>query len=206
MSGTEISQLRGHTKSVTGLAFSPDSKILSSASRDRTIRLWDMNSGNEISVIPGQSDIGGKVAFSSNGKTLFSWDQIGGMIIKTWDLSSIYDAKQMKEKIAEIQKKYLLKLVDLELKPLIPPKNLYGQSQKSPSWPPTHQFHWMLKARQGDDYAMLQLGIIHLRDDEFEQAGFWFQKAAAKGNAEAKLRLQWLPKQQSIWNMEQSKR
>jgi WD40 repeat protein len=38
--GANAVSLRGHTASITGLAFTPDSRWLLSASRDNTIRLW----------------------------------------------------------------------------------------------------------------------------------------------------------------------
>ena len=37
----------GHTKRVNALAFAPDGHTLATASRDGTVRLWDVASGEE---------------------------------------------------------------------------------------------------------------------------------------------------------------
>jgi WD40 repeat protein len=42
LSQKEIATLRGHTKLVKCIAFSPDSKCLASASYDNTVKIWNV--------------------------------------------------------------------------------------------------------------------------------------------------------------------
>lgn len=44
--------LSGHTEYIEALAFSPDAKQLASISRDKTARLWDVESGEQIMELP----------------------------------------------------------------------------------------------------------------------------------------------------------
>ncbi len=44
----EVQKLKGHTRSVTAAAFSHDSQLLASASADRTVRLWNPATGDEL--------------------------------------------------------------------------------------------------------------------------------------------------------------
>ena len=44
----------GHQGQIRGLAFSRDSRFLVSASRDKTIRVWNVRTGELVRVIRGQ--------------------------------------------------------------------------------------------------------------------------------------------------------
>ena len=40
---------RGHTKEITQIRFSPDGRMLASSSKDDTVRIWDVDTGKELS-------------------------------------------------------------------------------------------------------------------------------------------------------------
>ncbi|WLE97026.1 MAG: trypsin-like peptidase domain-containing protein [Candidatus Electrothrix communis] len=69
---TELAVLRGHENIVLSVAFSPDGKTIVSASRDNTLRLWEVATGKEFTVLKGHGDSVVSVAFSPDGKTIVS--------------------------------------------------------------------------------------------------------------------------------------
>ena len=72
----EVRQLKGHTKQVHQLAFSPDGRWLATASDDLTVRIWDPWTGEQLQVMKDYSREVFAVAFSPDGKKLATggWD------------------------------------------------------------------------------------------------------------------------------------
>ena len=64
--------LSGHSHRIWSIAFSPDGKTLASGSWDKTIRLWNPQTGKRISTLRGHTQRVWSVAFSPDSKTLFS--------------------------------------------------------------------------------------------------------------------------------------
>ena len=58
----------GHSESVSQVAFSPDGKILASASADGSVKLWDVDSGRQIRSLYGHTDWVWSERFHRTGK------------------------------------------------------------------------------------------------------------------------------------------
>ena len=52
------------------MAFSPDGRLLATASADKTARLWDPDTGEQLRTLTGHTDWVFGVAFSPDGRLL----------------------------------------------------------------------------------------------------------------------------------------
>ena len=78
--------LNGHAKAVTSVAFSLDGKKIVSGSYDKTLRVWDAESGSIIlGPLQGHTDWVTSVAFSPDGKKIVSHSHSETLL---WDAES----------------------------------------------------------------------------------------------------------------------
>ncbi|PSB42152.1 hypothetical protein C7B67_25675 [filamentous cyanobacterium Phorm 6] len=89
----EHNSLEGHSRSVISVAFSPDGKTLASASDDKTIKLWNLQTQKELKTLSGHSSVVISVAFSPDGKTLASASE--DKTIKLWNLQTQKELKTL---------------------------------------------------------------------------------------------------------------
>ena len=72
MSGKNIRALKGHRLTVSCIAIDYDSKIIISGSWDKTIKIWDIQSGTILKTLLGHDDLVWSVAISHDSKFIVS--------------------------------------------------------------------------------------------------------------------------------------
>ncbi len=82
--------LRGHTNVVRSASFSPNGKYVVSASNDKTVRIWDAKTGQQVgSPLEGHTDRVNSASFSPDGRYIVSasWDGT----VKIWDFQPLQE-------------------------------------------------------------------------------------------------------------------
>jgi WD40 repeat protein len=80
--------LTGHAGQVNSVAFSPDGKILASASSDNSVRLWEVSTNQPVGQpLTGHTDAVLSVALSPDGKMLASAGS--DKTVRLWDVSAV---------------------------------------------------------------------------------------------------------------------
>ncbi|MDR1248857.1 MAG: caspase family protein [Treponema sp.] len=88
----ELFPQRGHSFSVSSLAYSPDGRFVVSGSADSSVKIWDLEKGREMFTLPEHEGPVRSVAYSPDGKRVLSgstdytirlWDAETGEELKT---------------------------------------------------------------------------------------------------------------------------
>jgi WD40 repeat protein len=85
--GEEIVLLEGHEKKVNALVFSPNAKLIVSASEDGTVRVWDVVSAAQLAKLEGHDDAVMSIAFNPDGGMFASGGRDG--TVRLWDWNGV---------------------------------------------------------------------------------------------------------------------
>jgi WD40 repeat protein len=83
---TPTREFEGHTRGVISIAFSLDGRRIASGSRDKTIKLWETETGNPVRTFQGHNEEVTSVAFSPDARWIASAAR--DKTIKIWDTST----------------------------------------------------------------------------------------------------------------------
>ena len=96
-----IIYLRGHKGRVQSVAFSPDGRLLASASFDSTIILWDVATQQSLGRLGGHTTKVYSMAFSPDGQLLASGYEDGAIIL--WDVRLQRSLARLHEHSGEVR-------------------------------------------------------------------------------------------------------
>ena len=82
-SGKKLHDLKGHTKTIFAVAYSPDGKTIVSGSVDGTAKIWDAQTGREERTLQKSQSTIGAVVFSPDGKRLLT---VSGDVANLWNV------------------------------------------------------------------------------------------------------------------------
>jgi len=84
--GFPLLRFTGHSEGVRSVAIAPDGRTALSGSQDKTLKLWDLNTGRELRTFTGHLGPVLCVAIAPDGRTALSGSQ--DKTLKLWDLNT----------------------------------------------------------------------------------------------------------------------
>lgn len=85
-SNKPLARMTGHQQLVNDVRFSPDSRIIASASFDKSIKLWDGQSGAFIATLRGHVQSVYMISWSADSRLLVSAS--ADSTLKLWDMKT----------------------------------------------------------------------------------------------------------------------
>jgi WD40 repeat protein len=85
----ELSAFEGHAAGVGSIAFSPDGKRLAGGCGDKTVRLWDLPTGQEVLSLKGPASRVNSVSFSPDGQRLASGTDLREGAVWVWEAITV---------------------------------------------------------------------------------------------------------------------
>ena len=82
--GTTLLTYRGHSDTVGGVSWSPDGRLIASASNDGTAQVWNAADGSDVFTYHS-SYVGGSIAWSPDGTRIAS---AGDATVQVWDATT----------------------------------------------------------------------------------------------------------------------
>ncbi len=77
---------RGHELAVVCVAVSPDSSLVATGSKDKSVKLWDVSTGQEVRSLLGHQATVTSVAFTADGKQLLTGSN--DQTYRMWNVAS----------------------------------------------------------------------------------------------------------------------